>query len=88
MLIFGFNVAWYKPTFVVVEYYQILFLTFSEFQEKVDVTVNEEADTITYYLKKVFTFNSELSGCRSEDDDVVILNPGMVVSKNYDLMQN
>lgn len=57
---------------------------FSEFQEKVDVTVNEEADTITYYLRKVFTFNAELSGCRSEDDDVVILNPGMVVSQNYD----
>lgn len=83
MLIFSLHVAWYTPTVTVVDYYQMLFTIFSEFQEKVDVTVNEEADTITYYLRKVFTFNAELSGCRSEDDDVIILNPGMVVSQNY-----
>lgn len=51
----------------------------SEYREKVNITVNEDNDTIHYILKKTYFFNQKDSGCRSEDDVVSILNAGLVV---------
>ncbi|XP_022913408.2 sensory neuron membrane protein 2-like [Onthophagus taurus] len=46
--------------------------------ERTKAEINEKDDTIKYYLKKTFHFNKKLSGCRSEEDKVTILNAALM----------
>lgn len=55
----------------------------SEYREKINININDEEDTIEYTLKKTYFFNQKESGCRTEDDVVVMLNAGLVVSKIF-----
>ncbi|RZC38172.1 sensory neuron membrane protein 2-like [Asbolus verrucosus] len=49
-----------------------------EFRKREILSTNEENDTITYIQRKIYYFNQEESGCRSQDDIVTILNFGIV----------
>lgn len=42
--------------------------------------VNEEEDTVEYYTRRLYAFNQGESGCRSDEDEITILNPSVMVS--------
>lgn len=60
-------------------YYKCILLICSEYWEREDVSINDEADTITYMLKRSFFFNQKDTGCRSESDMVTMVNGALVV---------
>ncbi|KAF5270111.1 hypothetical protein FQA39_LY08523 [Lamprigera yunnana] len=51
---------------------------YDEYWERVSVNISEENDTISYMLKRSFFFNSTDSGCRLEDDPVIMVNGALV----------
>ncbi|KAK4887001.1 hypothetical protein RN001_003272 [Aquatica leii] len=51
---------------------------YDEYWERVNVSIDNENDTITYMLKRTFFFNQNDSGCRMEDDMITMINGALV----------
>ncbi|KAK5643874.1 hypothetical protein RI129_007719 [Pyrocoelia pectoralis] len=51
---------------------------YDEFWERVDISIDDSADTIQYMLKRSFFFNQKESGCRMEDDPITMINGALV----------
>ncbi|KAF5295594.1 hypothetical protein FQR65_LT10397 [Abscondita terminalis] len=51
---------------------------YDEYWERVNISIDEENDTITYMLKRSFYFNQNDSGCRSEDEMITMINGALV----------
>lgn len=53
---------------------------YDQYWEHVNITMDEENDTISYYIKKVFYFNEKESGDRKLNDSVTLINSPLITT--------